>query len=81
MQCERDCEVCNLIETCMMQAAIDYRTARYQRQKADNICAQCPCHASIARRLAECEEEIGVLEGVIFGLAAFFEKLGGEEEK
>jgi len=77
MQCDLDCMTCDYRDTCTKTAAIEWREAeQLENPASERICADCGCHPTIARRIAELERDMASIKSVIFGLAAFFERLG-----
>jgi hypothetical protein len=77
MQCDFECESCQHIDHCDKPAAIEYRAEVAAEHQTDpRICAECGCHGVIAERLAELEQDVAQVKGLLFGLAAFFERMG-----
>ena len=78
--CDRECFACPHWDVCNMQAAVEYR-AELQAEADDRsdprICRECECHPDVANRLTELEQDMAQVKGLLWGLAAFFERAGG----
>jgi hypothetical protein len=80
--CNRDCDCCEAVMTCPNPEAAAERElmATPERRGDPRICDECMCHDGHGHRIAELEQTVSRIEGLLFGLAAFFERAGAGDD-